>query len=85
MIEIKFFEKYTGKPIGMYERFLSVEADGSVMEVTEGFSGVTLSNPSDVVYKIMNDGETKVYKCTCGAKYWSMDNYKEHLTNCFEG
>lgn len=28
--------------------------------------------------------ETKVYKCTCGARYRSMDNYKEHLTNCFD-
>ena len=59
VVEIKFFEKYTGKPIGMYERFLSVEADGSVMEVTEGFSGVTLSNPSDVVYEIINDAHTQ--------------------------
>ena len=30
-------------------------------------------------------GEPKVYKCTCGARYWSMVNYKEHLTNCFDG
>lgn len=32
----------------------------------------------------LDEYEKKVYKCTCGARYWSMDNYKEHLTNCFD-